>query len=1273
MLLFSGTRSLSLPRAAQIIDSAHKQNIPVTELQGKWLYIVETTSALSAESLQQLEQLLQASLSSQVKQDALVVTPRVGTCSAWSTKATQLAHIVGLDMIQRIEYAHCYTSDAPLDTIAPLLHDKMTQSVFFGEVGDLFVKQVEQQVSHIPMLTKGKQMLEEINSALGLALSDDEIVYLYDLFQALQRNPTDAELMMFAQVNSEHCRHKVFNAKWTVDGKEHSKSLFAMVRNTHACTSSKALVAYDDNAAVIAGGEGYSWRVCSGKYDSIQRTVHNQIKVETHNHPTAISPFPGAATGAGGEIRDEAATGRGSKPKVGLVGYSVSYLDLPDSFMADRQIGTPSNIASALQIMLEAPIGAARYNNEFGRPVINGYFRSWQQQIDDELWRGYHKPIMLAGGLGNIDGALLTKCAFPSGSYLIVLGGGAQLIGLGGGASSSQTSGTQSEALDYASVQRGNPEMERRVQEVIDQCVWLDEANPILSIHDVGAGGLSNALPELIHDAGAGGRINLREILVDEYGMSPAEIWCNESQERYVLAISESHLQSFLAICTRERCPVCVVGQSNDSQQLELVDALFDNDIVNLPLTALLADTPKMHRVVERVSIEHRVTNVAVNDIEKLALDVLEHPTVADKSFLITIGDRSVGGLVAQDQMVGPLQIPVADCGVSLRDYQQYIGEAMAIGERTPVAVHNASASARLAVAEALTNILSADIRHLSDIKLSANWMAAIDYAQDSADLFDMVHAIGMELCPQLDVSIPVGKDSMSMRLHWQDNDTQKQVVSPVSLVVSAFSAVADVRKTVTPQLCTTTESDLWLIDLGGSKNRLGGSIFAEITEQQMANDCPDLDSPQALITLHEAIKQLRSKDMLWAYHDRSDGGLWACLVEMALASNIGLSIDLCAQSAAQALFSEEIGVVIQTPYAKRLEVEQYLAGCDTCRIGSLQTTAQIDVKVNNSPCLSLSLSALRRAWSKVSYQMRALRDNSICSEQEYDSLCAIASDTSEQGLRAALTFQIDEPPAIMYSKPKVAILRDQGVNGHHEMAAAYTRAGFEAWDVSMQDLLDGRRRLSDFQVLAACGGFSYGDVLGAGQGWAKTILFNTGLRDQFAGFFARADTLSFGACNGCQMLAALKDIIPETAHWPQFVDNLSEQYEARLALVQLDGSQSVLTQSMQHSVLPVPVAHGEGRAVFDSNADYDKACEKGLILMRYVDYKHQISTVYPFNPNGSHEGVAGVCSADGRVSICMPHPERVFRSVQLSWSDAAWQEQSPWMQLFHNAYKALS
>ncbi len=1287
MLTLFGAPALSSFRTQKKLLSLQQLCPSITALQARYVHFVAVAEELESSEQEILEKLLQygpkhESLASSDSANELVsiVVPRFGTISPWSSKATDIAHNVGLKKVLRIERGIEYrisSSEKLSADPSVLLHDRMVETVLQSadQATTLFRHDAPKPATHIDILAGGRDALDAANNELGLALSDDEIDYLLESYQQLNRNPVDVELMMFAQANSEHCRHKIFNASWTLNGEEQEKSLFQMIKNTHANNSKGVLSAYADNAAVIEGYSGgrYSPDPITREYRFEQEPIHMLMKVETHNHPTAIAPFPGAGTGSGGEIRDEGAVGRGSKPKVGLTGFTVSNLNIPDFVQPwETPYGKPNRIVSALDIMLEGPIGGAAFNNEFGRPNICGYFRSFEVDFGDER-RGYHKPIMLAGGYGNIKEEHVDQREFAPGAQLVVLGGPAMLIGLGGGAASSMTSGSSSEDLDFASVQRQNPEMQRRCQEVIDQCWQLGDNNPIAFIHDVGAGGLSNAFPELVKDGGCGGRFELRNIPNDEPGMSPLEIWCNESQERYVMAIKPEQLDAFAQLCERERCPYAVIGEATEEKEVVVNDREFNNAPIDLPMSVLFGKPPKMHRDAETFYADANELQLDNIELADAAERVLRHPTVASKKFLITIGDRFVTGQVARDQMVGPWQVPVADCAVTTISYDSYHGEAMSMGERTPLALINAPASGRMAVAEAITNIAATRIEGLEKIRLSANWMCAAGHPGEDEKLFRTVEAIGMELCPALDIAIPVGKDSMSMRSAWQDNGEDKAVTAPMSVVISAFAPVKDVRLTLTPELKTQFgPSQLFFIDLAAGKQRLGGSILAQ-THNQFGADAVDVEDAQVLKHFFQAMQTCLEEETLLAYHDKGDGGLFATLCEMAFASRSGLSIDLQAvlkgsdnNAVLSALFNEELGAVVQVhdDAVATLIATFAAAGIKSALVplGRVTTDEVIHIFNGDNSLYKNTRAQLEKLWAETSYRMQKLRDNPECAEQEFSTIAA-----DDPGLSAKLTFNITAP-AINTRKPKVMILREQGVNSQVEMAACFDRAGFSAIDVHMSDILAGRVKLDDFSGLVACGGFSYGDVLGAGEGWAKTILFNPQLNEAFANFFARDNTFSLGVCNGCQMMSTLKDLIPGADLWPRFVQNRSEQFEARFSLVQVAETPSVLLQGMAGSHIPVAVAHGEGRAEF-ANADALSQCsDSGTVALQFVDNHIQTAEHYPANPNGSPMGITGLTSADGRATIMMPHPERVFRSVNNSWHPKDWGEDGPWMQMFYNA-----
>jgi phosphoribosylformylglycinamidine synthase len=1292
MLVIPGSTALSEFRRQRLVSAVKSLCGGVANVRANYVYLASVVREISTERHAMLERLLfdvEPPAAGKSDGELFLVMPRPGTISAWASKATDIAHSCGLREIERIErgVAHYVASSHGLDdrdraVISTLIHDRMTQLVVqdMNAAARLFHAAQPAPLRIIDLGVDARSSLDQANRDMGLALSDDEIDYLAQRYLTMKRSPTDAELMMFAQANSEHCRHKTFNAQWIIDGRRQDYTLFSMIRNTYRHASTGILSAYKDNAAVIRGAKARRlWPDAeTGAYREVKEDAHIVIKVETHNHPTAISPFPGAATGAGGEIRDGAAVGAGGKPKAGLCGFSVSHLRIPGFEQPwERDFGRPSRIASALEIMLEGPIGAAAFNNEFGRPNICGYFRTLVHQIADthgKQMRGYHKPIMLSGGIGNVRGGHVEKRAFAAATPIVVLGGPAMLIGLGGGAASSMASGQSQAALDFASVQRSNAEMQRRCQEVIDRCCAQGPDNPILSIHDVGAGGLSNAIPELLAGAGQGGRIELRAIPSGEPGMSPLEIWCNEAQERFVLAIERSRLDAFKRLCERERCPYAVLGESTNDQQLVVHDRHFRNEPIALSLQFLLGKPPKMLR---------RARHVLANkppalDTAAIALDeaierVLRLPVVASKGFLITIGDRTVGGLVARDQMVGPWQVPVADVGVTCADFQGYQGEALAVGERASIALIDAAASGRMAVGEALTNIAAACISGLCDVRLSANWMAAAGYPKDDAALFDTVRAVGLELCPALGIAIPVGKDSLSMRTVWEQEGQRREVVAPLSAIISAFAPVADVRRTLTPQLRTDHgETALILIDLGRGRNRIGGSALAQVYGQT-GDIAPDVDDPELLKHFFAAVQTLNREGLLLAYHDRSDGGLFATLCEMAFAGRVGVNvqIDRLGDDVVAALFTEELGAVAQVSSAHTERVLNILhgtgVGLHAYAIGGLNDDDRVVLHSGGEALFTRSRAELQGIWAETSYRMQALRDNPECAAQEFGTI----GDSADPGLAPRVGFSPDDGLTAANinrsSRPRVAILREQGVNGQVEMAAAFTRAGFEAIDVHMSELIAGRVSLDSFKGLAAGGGFSYGDVLGAGGGWAKAILFNPKVRDRFEVFFKREDTFGLGVCNGCQMLSYLRDLIPGARHWPRFVQNRSEQFEGRLCMVEVLPSPSILLAHMQASMLPIAIAHGEGRAAFHA-AKPQVVLDCGLIALRYVDNRGRATECYPQNPSGSPLGIAGLTNADGRFTIMMPHPERVFRSVQCSWHPDAWGEDSPWMRLFYNA-----
>ena len=1351
MLTLLGAPALSPFRITKLVGLLKAGEPSITGLTSRFVHFVDLSHEPNASESEILSRLLtygpkkedDASASgASANAVEIIVVPRAGTISSWSSKATDIAQVCGLEAVQRIERGIAYRiqssqplSRAKLEALAAPLFDRMTEMVLFdaSAAAQLFEHAKPKQLARVS-IAEGREALVRANKSLGLALSADEIDYLLESFRKLGRDPSDVELMMFAQANSEHCRHKIFNASWVIDGQAQEKSLFAMIRNTHARSPHGVLSAYKDNAAVIEGVDGvrYFPDPASNIYRGVSEPIDILMKVETHNHPTAISPYPGAATGSGGEIRDEGATGLGAKPKAGLTGFSVSHLRIPGFERPwEKTLGKPARIASALDIMIEGPIGAAAFNNEFGRPAIAGYFRTFELPApgdDANQSRGYHKPIMIAGGLGNVRRPQVLKGDVPVGSKLVVLGGPAMLIGLGGGAASSMGSGASTADLDFASVQRGNAEIQRRAQEVIDRCWALGDANPIVLIHDVGAGGLSNAVPEVVaHTAGRGGRINLRAVPSAEPGMSPMEIWCNEAQERYVLAVDPARLNTFKDIADRERSPFAVIGDVDDTGRLVVHDPLFDSNPVDMPIEVLLGKAPRMTREAKTVLTRGKALELSRIDVKEAAYRVLRFPAVADKTFLITIGDRSVGGMISRDQMVGPWQVPVSDVAVTVADYTGHAGEAMAMGERTPVAVLDGPASGRLAVAEAITNILASDIGSLSKVRLSANWMAACGEPGEDASLYATVRAVGEELCPALGIAIPVGKDSLSMKTTWRDGEATKSVVAPVSLIVSAFAPVGDVRKTVTPQIRTDLgATSLWLIDLGAGRNRLGASVLAQVYGE-IGDTPPDLDDPAQLKAFADAITELKDAGVVLAYHDRSDGGVFATLVEMAFAGHCGLDVVLprteaslvtaaggiaqgnaggaasAAASNASApsssrsiaqLFSEELGAVVQVREVDEPRVTAVLAkhGLTSLahRIGKPVASSdgrdatQLRIRIAAGGATDLdakdsdvtaggvhideSWIDLRRAWSETSWQLRKLRDDPACADEEF----AAAAAASDPGLSVSLTYDPQQDIAAPYinkgARPAVAILREQGVNSQVETAAWLERVGFESHDVHMTDLLSGRQSLKSFKGVVACGGFSYGDVLGAGEGWAKSILFHKAVRDDFVRFFERNDSFALGFCNGCQMFAALKELIPGTALWPRFVTNRSEQYESRFTMVEILDSPSVVLQGMNGSFLPIAIAHGEGRAEFTSVEAAAACANSNLVSFRYVNRDRSVATTYPANPGGSPYAITSVTNESGRVTIMMPHPERSTRTVQNSWRPDNAGEWSGWMRLFRNA-----
>ena len=1292
MLVLRGAPALSDFRIQKLTQQLSVAGINVTSIYAEFVHLVDYSEPLNDAEVATMDKLLTYGPKAQRGETdgkLVFVTPRLGTISPWASKATDIAHNCGLKKVHRVERGCAYyiqtaeelSADQNNELIGKL-HDRMTESVHpsIESAAVLFEEALPAPLQTVPILTLGKQALVDANITMGLALADDEIDYLYESFCSLERNPNDIELYMFAQANSEHCRHKIFNADWTIDGEQQPKSLFKMIKNTFELNPDFVTSAYKDNAAVMHG-----WK--AGRFypepESLQYQYHDEeidilMKVETHNHPTAISPFAGAATGSGGEIRDEGATGRGSKPKAGLVGFTVSNLAIPGLEQPwEVAYGKPSRIVSALDIMIDGPLGGAAFNNEFGRPNLLGYFRTYEQKVtsfNGEEVRGYHKPIMLAGGLGNIRRQHTQKGEITVGAKLIALGGPAMNIGLGGGAASSMASGQSTEDLDFASVQRDNPEMERRCQEVIDKCWQLGEDNPIQFIHDVGAGGLSNAFPELVNDGERGGLFELRNVSSDEPGMSPLEVWCNESQERYVMAVAPENLQLFTDICARERAPFAVVGEATEERHLTLSDSHFNNNPIDMPLSVLLGKPPKMHRDVTTKSLTTTPFNAAEVDTQEAAKRLLQLPTIAEKTFLITIGDRSVTGMVSRDQMVGPWQIPVADVAVTTSAFDTYHGEAMSMGERTPIALLDHGASARMAVAEALTNIAASNIGDIKRIKLSANWMAAAGHPAEDAGLYEAVKAVGEELCPALGLTIPVGKDSMSMKTKWQEGDTEKSVTSPLSLVITAFGAVQDVRKTLTPQLRQDKgDSKLLLIDLANGKQRLGASCLTQVYSQ-LGQEPADVDSPELLANFFKAVQKMVEKKLALAYHDRSDGGVFTTLVEMAFAGHCGINVTIPNDDVNAWLFNEEVGAVVQVTESDLEAVNAIFSefGLTECvhEIGSLNTDDQIRFEHQGKNVIDQPRNYYRELWAKTTHEMQKMRDNPECAEQEL----AIKLDAKDPGLHAALTYDVNDDIAAPFIlkgvMPKIAIVREQGVNSHVEMAAAFSRAGFAAIDVHMSDILNGKVALSEFIGLVACGGFSYGDVLGAGEGWAKSVLFNPRASDQFSQFFQRPDTFSLGVCNGCQMLSNLKSLIPGAEYWPHFVTNKSERFEARVAMVEVTPSASIFFDGMVGSRMPIAVSHGEGRAEFIDQNAMQSSLDKRLVSMRYVDNNGALTDQYPHNPNGSPQGVTGFTSEDGRATIMMPHPERVFRSVNNSWYPEDWQEDGAWMRMFRNARK---
>jgi phosphoribosylformylglycinamidine synthase len=1330
MLILPGSNALSAFRTQGLLSQLQELDAAIIGVSGRFVHFIDSAVTPSSDDLLRLDALLTYGepFSGYVEGDEFVVVPRFGTISPWASKATDIAHNCGMAYVKRIERGVSYhvrlksgllggikrLTPELAQLVASRLHDRMTEAVLASanDAAGLFRELEAKPLAFVDLMANGKEALMQANSELGLALSDDEIDYLATAFTQAKRNPTDVELMMFAQANSEHCRHKIFNADWTVDGEKQDKSLFAMIKNTHQLQPKGTIVAYTDNSSIIEGAlvsRFYPRGSANGNvYEATEELTHILMKVETHNHPTAISPFPGASTGAGGEIRDEGATGRGAKPKAGLTGFTVSNLRLPGALQPwenDIDVssapharaeggayGKPDRIASALQIMIDGPLGGAAFNNEFGRPNLGGYFRTYEQKVGDAV-QGYHKPIMIAGGIGSIAAQHTHKNDLPAGSLLIQLGGPGMRIGMGGSAASSMATGANTADLDFDSVQRGNPEIERRAQEVINACWAMAEQNPILSIHDVGAGGLSNAFPEITNDAKRGAIFDLRKVPLEESGMAPKEIWSNESQERYVLGIAPESLTLFQTLCERERCPFAVVGVATEERQLKVVDPEHGNNPVDMPMDVLLGKPPKMHRDVTHVERALPTVDLTGMDLLEVSQRVLRLPTVGDKSFLITIGDRTVGGMSVRDQMVGPWQVPVADCAVTTMSFEGYRGEAMAMGERTPLAVINAAASGRMAVGEALTNIAAAPIADISDIKLSANWMAACGQPGQDAALFDTVKAVGMALCPALGVSIPVGKDSLSMRTTWREGAESKSVTSPVSLIVSAFAPLHDVRLALTPQIrADAGESVLILIDLGRGKNRLGASALTQVM-QQIGNETPDVDSAEDLKAFFAAIQQLAGDRKLLAYHDRSDGGLFTTLCEMAFAGHSGLSINIDiltmeSEHAAdwgdsknwttqvaerrnemtlQALFNEELGAVIQVRAEEKSDVMNVLRthnfGACSHIIGKPNERDVIEITRDAKSIYKQGRVDLHRLWSETSWRIARLRDNPACADAEFARIL----DVNDPGITPKLSYDLQQDIAAPFIatgvRPRVAILREQGVNSHIETAYVMHQSGFTAVDVHMSDLIAGRARLGDFKGMIAVGGFSYGDVLGAGEGWAKTILFNAKLAEQFSQFFNRDDTFALGICNGCQMMSNLKSIIPGAQAWPKFTRNKSERLEARFAMVEVSNSPSIFFRDMAGTQTAIAVAHGEGYADFSQTGNIDQA----IVAMRFVDNRGQATEDYPCNPNGSPLGITSVTTPNGRFTVLMPHAERVFRTVQQSWHPDAWGEDSPWMRMFRN------
>ena len=1290
ILELPGQSALSAFRLSKLLAQLQLIDARVTGLQARFTYFVSLNDALPREQREHLDALLLSDDEIAVfpETSQLIYTgPRPGTISPWSSKATDIARACRLDCVARIERGICYALECDgtlisteLLRLGGSLFDRMTECQFSsgGEAGVLFEERPPASLATIPLLEDGPDALLRADRELGLALSDGEIEYLADNYRLLGRNPTDAELMMFAQANSEHCRHKIFRADWIIDGEPQEEKLFNMIKSTTEASPEGVISAYSDNAAVMAGWSGKRLMPGPGdrQFEYADEPIHILMKVETHNHPTAISPFPGAATGSGGEIRDEGATGLGAKPKAGLTGFTVSHLRIPEFAQPwENAFGHPDRMATPLEIMLDGPTGGAAFNNEFGRPNLLGYFRTYESHVPglpDREIRGYHKPIMIAGGVGNVREEHALKIDVPVGANIIVLGGPAMLIGLGGGAASSLGSGASSEDLDYASVQRGNPEMERRAQEVIDQCAAMGNDNPILLIHDIGAGGLSNAVPEAVDHSKHGALVELRDVPNAEPGMSPMSIWCNEAQERYVLLVDPDRTEELANICARERCPYAVIGKLTGDRQLVVTDREFDNRVVDMPMEMLLGKPPKMIRDVARIESPRTDIDLDGIELEEAIFRVLRFPAVADKSFLIHIGDRTVGGLCVRDQLVGPWQVPVSDVAITASGFASQTGEAMAMGERSPLAVLNAPASGRIAVGEAVTNIAAAAINDIKDIKLSANWMAAVGHPGEDANLFDTVKAVGAELCCELGIAIPVGKDSLSMRTRWTDAEGDHQVVAPVSLIVSAFAPVQDIRRHLTPQLRHVDErSHLLLLDIGEGSNRLGGSCLAQAFDRH-GGASPDLDFPQRLKSFFKAIQSLSEQDLILAYHDRADGGLLATVAEMMFAGRLGASLQLpgSERDMLARLFSEELGGVIQVANSRLAAAHAVLeeSGAGWVDIGTVEADDQMSIYNDDEVVLRLDRTRMQREWSETTFRLQSLRDNPDTAKEEFDRIL----DTQDPGLNVKLTFDPSEDiaaPFIGGLRPRVAILREQGVNSQMEMAAAFMRAGFATVDVHMTDLINGEDSLRNFQGIAACGGFSFGDVLGAGGGWAKSILYQSVLRDEFAAFFERDDSFALGVCNGCQMLSHLRELIPGTFDWPAFLRNKSEQFEARLSLVEVADSPSIFLAGMAGSRMPIATSHGEGQAVFASG----DAQSRARVALRYIDNYGNTAREYPANPNGSVDGICGLCNDDGRFTIMMPHPERVARTTQNSWHPDNWGDDGPWMRIFRNARVAIS